>query len=440
MAAIPDAQFLEQCYRRAAAAVASGEPVAAEVTAFVESWPLLDYVADALPIDDAELERILRSGGTTHNVPRLRRLPPEHATEEHMCLVMLKALRALYLAPPGLDPARPWAHSRAPHINLRAFAQACTAAASPDPLPIPQDSASVPLTDAQKAALLTAIEQILQSRPQLWPDGSLWLLLLAAVQAVPTVQVSLEIEEQMRLGSLRSLLQQLPDPQRAASYRWQMEALAATAATGAAARAAGERPAEAAPPRPLLTLGQLEYLCHKFSYDIAMRAADTASRGGQHAAALRLWDKAASSVAATQALQPGSYRAEFVAMELLRQRAAAAGGRPRASSSHDGMAEGTRIAALEGLAAAKAGASPAQRRRQLERQQLELDAAMGVAVLDAFARTEQRMEQRATRCNNCGTASLALRTCSRCRATNVECQKEHWRRTHKHECQPAAAQ
>lgn len=246
MAAIPDAQFLEQCYRRAAAAVASGEPVAAEVTAFVESWPLLDYVADALPIDDAELERILRSGGTTHNVPRLRRLPPEHATEEHMCLVMLKALRALYLAPPGLDPARPWAHSRAPHINLRAFAQACTAAASPDPLPIPQDSASVPLTDAQKAALLTAIEQILQSRPQLWPDGSLWLLLLAAVQAVPTVQVSLEIEEQMRLGSLRSLLQQLPDPQRAASYRWQMEALAATAATGAAARAAAAAHAGAA--------------------------------------------------------------------------------------------------------------------------------------------------------------------------------------------------
>lgn len=96
------------------------------------------------------------------------------------------------------------------------------------------------------------------------------------------------------------------------------------------------------------------------------------------------------------------------------------------------------IATAEGLAAAGASASPAQW-WQLEQQQLEAVAA-GWAVAQAAVTREQ--ERRAACCDNCGSSSLALRACSRCRVAkycSIECQKEHWRRAHKRECQPAAA-
>lgn len=258
----PGAQFLEERYRCVAAAVASGEPVAAEVAAFAESWSLCSDVAEAWPVDEAHLERELRSGAP-NSLPALRLLPPEHATEEQMCLAMLKALRAIYLAPPGLVPA----HSREPLCRIAAFSQACLAGAF-GPLPT-QDSSSegaaLPLTDAQKAGLQSACQLMLQPQPRLWPDRSLWLWLLAALLDWPSATPGTLESEEMQLGKLLSLLRQLQDPQRAASYQRQLDALAAAAAAGAASL------------RPLLTLQQLEFLCRDFANQVAAHAARMAA-------------------------------------------------------------------------------------------------------------------------------------------------------------------
>ena len=191
-------------------------------------------------------------------------------------LTLLKLARALYLTPHGCQLT----HSSYPQRHIGAYIKACSRACglftgleidtagqlvmgNESPAQAAQRAA---LSPAQQQALAACFPRIPEAPLQLWHDSRLWLLLTVIAAAY---EASGAGQPDVSLNLWASALHQLQDPQQATGYARQLQQLAggpgaSSCAAGpcSSAGAAAAAASSAAVAQPLLTVEQLEYLCH----------------------------------------------------------------------------------------------------------------------------------------------------------------------------------